>query len=195
MDTDYTSDQRLYNSHIDVIKKKDVINKNKNLEKNLKRKIIKKLNEILSNKYSYNKYYKIYPVTGRVNFIIQIIKNYLFPKDLLFLIKKKGLFGDKICVKFYNPIKYPNHIKKKFNKFLNTCIKKNYKRLCIKRYIHEKNLMTAECYVRNFNIILGNSGYIFDLIKYVVEYSYYSSSTRKYIYVKKNKYLVATDLQ
>lgn len=55
--------------------------------------------------------------------------------------------------------------------------------------------MTAECYVRNFNIILGNSGYIFDLIKYVVEYSYYSSSTRKYIYVKKNKYLVATDLQ
>ncbi|AGF85246.1 hypothetical protein QJ854_gp536 [Moumouvirus goulette] len=65
----------------------------------------------------------------------------------------------------------------------------------MKKYIHETNLMTAECYIRNFNTILGSSGYVFNYKKYEVEYIYYSRNVRKYIHVKKNKYLVFTQLQ
>ncbi|AGC02024.1 hypothetical protein H012_gp435 [Acanthamoeba polyphaga moumouvirus] len=88
MDSDHKSYQS-YNSHIDVIKKEDIVTKNKKIMNSIKNKVTKKLDDILSKKYSFNKYYKIYPVTGRVQFVVSIIKNYLFPKDLLFLIKKE----------------------------------------------------------------------------------------------------------
>nr|AEX62693.1 hypothetical protein mv_L488 [Moumouvirus Monve] len=74
-------------------------------------------------------------------------------------------------------------------------MRNNYKEVCVKRYIHENNLITAECYARNFNMILGNSGYVFNHEKYVFEYSYYDRNLRKYVYIKKNKYLVFTKLQ
>ncbi|AGC02025.1 hypothetical protein H012_gp434 [Acanthamoeba polyphaga moumouvirus] len=64
-------------------------------------------------------------------------------------------------------------------------MRNNYKEVCVKRYIHENNLITAECYARNFNMILGNSGYVFNHEKYVFEYSYYDRNLRKYVYIKK----------
>ncbi|XWV26130.1 hypothetical protein QJ857_gp0950 [Tupanvirus soda lake] len=116
--------------------------------------------------YSFGKYVKFLSVPfDDVNFVCEVIKNTFFETDILFNVKVINyyiLFKSRIYIKFYDPTTYPQKVKKDFNQLLFKHIKNDdSKILYIKGYIDRKNWLKAQCYTRNFNMILGQYGYKF----------------------------------
>ncbi|AEQ33263.1 DUF5864 domain-containing protein [Megavirus chiliensis] len=157
MDIDIVSDDILYQSQIDTIEKQEYNHKLNNIKLNINNTIKKRLKIILSKNYKYNKYIKIYPVTSYVKYAINILKTELFSKNIMSTITIKGFFTESIYVKFYNPVKYTNNIRARFNKNLDKCLKKNSDIAWLKTDI--KYEITAQCHTKNYNLILKDSDY------------------------------------
>nr|WBF70702.1 hypothetical protein [Megavirus caiporensis] len=169
MDVDIASDDILYQSQIDTIEKQEYNHKLSDIKLSIKNKIKDNLEKILSRKYKYNKYIKIYPVTSHTKYAINILKTELSSKNIMSNITIKGYLIKSICIKIYDTVKYTNNIRTRFNKNLNKCLKKNSDIAWLKTDI--KYEITAKCHTQNYNLILKDSGY--DIVYKQYQYDIY----------------------
>ncbi|BCS83245.1 hypothetical protein QLL95_gp0878 [Cotonvirus japonicus] len=160
-----------YIEHTDVLNKNN-LNKIIDLRKQkISNFIITKLTKILNDEYKYNKFMRLCNYNNYHEHIFTTIKKFLFPKDIFFMIKVRGTFNMRVYVKFYHPVKYIERVSKKLNRQLKNAVIHNSKHITVKKKIDKTNLISAECYVRNYNKIFNDHEYVF---KHEI-YSWYSS--------------------
>lgn len=167
---------KYYDSFIDgsLQKSSNIITKtqyqeNVNFYNSLRSEYIKNIiRSIIQNprKYDYDKYFKLTKIKSNnnnkeINFILSIIKEELYDTDILFNVKISYRFIPRIYIKFYNPLRYSDKIKLKFDKLLKKSIKNDNRIIFLKSNIRHRDKFMAEFYARNFNLILGSAGYIF----------------------------------
>jgi hypothetical protein len=171
----------LYNSITTKEQLSDIIKFNNKMKSDY---IIRKIHEIIDNpnKYKCGKYIKLAKIRcnnkQERDMIQSIIRKELFDTDLLFNVKIIYRFTPGIYIKFYHQYDYPNKIKLRFDKLLKKSIKKNSNLIFLKTNICPNNKFMAECYIRNFNLILGPAGYEFKFSNQYKFYPKYSIYTR-----------------
>ncbi|BCS83246.1 hypothetical protein QLL95_gp0877 [Cotonvirus japonicus] len=131
-------------------------------DSNLEIKILDKLSSIINNKLSYNCNIKICNVDKNYKLVLSIVKNFLFSTELLFVISINKFFGisRSVCVKFFDPIKYSRRIEAIYQNAIGKALSDNSD-IVMNDGIPRKKEILAECYARNYNIILGKFGHEF----------------------------------
>lgn len=167
---------------IDKIVSDDEIAEKINSEtNNRKKKIIETIWKVVNTKKDkYGKYFKLLEISwGEIKPINLIIKEELFQTNLLFNVKFNRWITN-ICdvyIKFYNPISYSHKIKSRINSLIQRANNNTLQtRYILKSRIATKNRLMAECYVRNYNMVIYSSNLR-------IGYSSYDSGFKYYVYV------------
>lgn len=117
------------------------------------------------NSNAYDKYIPLISVpVNDVNKYLPAIRTQMFNKKNIYFnicVTNWFLLNSTIYIKIYNKKNYEIKCANKFNKMLNEAKKNNKKCVFIQNSIANKNILKADCYVRNYNMMFGDDGYVF----------------------------------